>query len=175
MSFSLISSAKKYNAIDLSGIKGLHVFYNKILVRLQFAGLIIFVSAGIFAQFFFLIKGFYALNFLLVIPLVLGGYFGWKSFVYKVFTVNAVFILSESKLYYLKTNNWYDVLDYTFEDNFFLREELASYYTMSDKQNRIIFEEKSLDLKQDQLEKLKGHIRYIQNLDKREQLVNKIR
>lgn len=29
---------------------------------------------------------------------------------------NPIFILKNEKLFYLKTNQWYDIYDYTFED-----------------------------------------------------------
>ncbi len=172
MLLKLTGVVQQYNAIDLSGVKGLHVFYNQLFVRVQFTVLIMLLLGLLFALVFAVSHGFYA-GFLIMVPQSLAAYFGWKSFGWKAFVKNPVFILSEGRLYYLKTNCWYDPRDYTFEDNYFFREEFAGYFTMFDQQKRVVFEEKSLDLKQEQLEKLKGHIRYILNLDKREQLVKK--
>lgn len=60
---------------------------------------------------------------------------------------NPILILKHDKLYYLKTNQWYDITEFKFDDQYVTKYNFGLTYCMSDKNDRRIISIKNWYLK----------------------------
>ncbi len=157
------------NKIDLEEFKGVKVYCNK------FVSWYYVIIKIIISTFFTLVSFknnnynsgfFYVLNILSILILLslFYDYFGMKI-------KNPIFILSKSKLFYLRTNTWYDVLEYEFDDIIVGRNNYSLTFRMRDKNNEVIFLEDNFQFDSN-IFRLKHHIRYIQTIEKRKNYFN---
>lgn len=152
-----IKEAKILNAISIDKGNGKEIYYDKIAnyTSLVFKILVvfgllylivIFFERSIFYSIFFLFT-----TFLLAEDLI--------ETISRIIIENPIFVLKDNYLYYLKTNKWYNVLEYDFVDEFVGKSNFLQTFCMYDKEGHDVFKEKNWHLKNE--DNLKYLIAYV--------------
>jgi hypothetical protein len=152
-----IKKAKELNSINLQNELGKKIFYNKWSVYISLVFHCVFTLLCVFIFYVNIKDSFLAFYFLFGAAIVL---YGFNEIIGRFLIKNPIFILKDENLYYLKTQEWYNVYDFNFQDKFEGRYNLFLTYTMSDKEGNKIFSEKNWHLQNE--DNLKDYIRYIQ-------------
>lgn len=140
------------NKIQLEKHAGIKVYYRKWGQYLNLALLLGFL-------FFFsimlkeLIKSYTSFYFLLLYAFFV---YNLTEIIGRIILKNPIFILEGNRIYYLKTNCWYEVSEYKFEDKM----DKRSLFCMLDRKGKIIFSENNRFL--ENTDRLKNQIKWIQ-------------
>jgi hypothetical protein len=131
-----LKEARNLNKIDLTSINGTKLYFSKLKNTLNSIvfGLMIVNCA-------WLIHGSIENNatvLLFMIGLLFFLYLMLESLA-RVIYKNPVLILSEGKLYYIKTQTWYNIEEYKFEDQHIGRLNLNLTFCMIDRKDHRIF------------------------------------
>lgn len=131
-----IKEARNLNKIDLTAINGTKLYFSKLKNTLNSIvfGLMIVSSAWLIYDS---IEN-NATVLLFTVGLLFFLYLMLESLA-RVIYKNPVLILSEGKLYYIKTQTWYNVEEYKFEDKHVGRLNVNLTFCMMDKKDRRIF------------------------------------
>lgn len=160
MFLSYINEANRLNRLDLESFAGKRMYYSKIKNSLSIALKTLFL-VGFIALNAFIAFGD-QLQFLILLS-ILADLFLLDSIVEsigKLLLKNPVFILKGEKLYYIHTNEWYDIRNYHFSDEYFGRHNYYATYCMFDQNKTCILREKNWHLKDEEV--FKSHIKYNQ-------------
>ena len=149
-----IGEAIKLNRIQLDSFKGIQVFYKKSIHWFSLAGWVALIILLLVA----LKKNSNSFVFF-CLPLVYVLY-NLTETIGRLLIKKPVFIIEENNIYYLKTNTWYNIANYQFQERSTGRINLFLTYCMIDRKGKAIFSEKNWWL--EDTEKLKDQIRWIQ-------------
>lgn len=124
------------NKIDLSNETGLRLYYSKTkgLLSAIFYGLMMAVSVSLI-----IIDIDHNAKVLIYIGGLLLFTYAAQEALSRVFFKNPVLILSENKLYYIKTQQWYNLAEYKFEDKHIGGINLNLTFCMEDKKQKRTF------------------------------------
>lgn len=103
----------EYNTRELENLSGIRFYYSKLKTAISIG--ILFLNILFFIWLIFskkLEEGLIVFIVLIIILLLYGIY----GLVGMILLKQPVFILDKTKLYYLKTNQWYDLDSHTFEN-----------------------------------------------------------
>lgn len=160
MFFSHISETKRLNQLDLASYEGKRVYYDKARnyssLITKIACVLFFLVTTIFMR---ANKNEAALGFIFL--MCLGGLLLVDSIFKSIGNLllkNPVFILNGKHLFYLRTNQSYDILNYSFSDEYIGRTNYYGTFCMIDKKGKRIITEKNWHLKNE--EEFKSHIKY---------------
>lgn len=160
MFLSYINEAKRLNRLGFESLTGKRMYYSKITNSLSL------VLKTFFLVGFVALNGFIAfgdqLQFLILLSipvdlLLLNSIF---ESIGKLLLKNPVFILKGEKLYYIHTNEWYDIRNYYFSDEYVGRHNYYATYCMFDQNKTCILREKNWHLKNEEV--FKSHVKYNQ-------------
>jgi hypothetical protein len=150
-----IKEAISLNKIDLGNINGVKLYYSK--TKCLISSLVcLLLMIGCFSQIIANIKD--NPTVMIFIALLLFFTYELQETFSKVLYKNPVLILSNDKLYYIKTQKWYDLVDYKFEDKYRGRLNFQLTYYMEDKNENNIFQINNWNL--DNYEEFKLKLRY---------------
>ncbi len=153
---NFIKEANQLNRIDVSLVKGKRMYYNKIRN----------VISLIAAVSFYVLMVIFSLSMEKgkELPLILCCLFGIFMILYildkagMLLLKNPLFILQGEKIYYLRTNEWYPIMDYDFRDEYIGKHNYYATFCMFNKKGERIIAEKNWHLKNE--EEFKSHIKY---------------
>jgi hypothetical protein len=152
-----IRETKRLNRLDLNAVKGKRMYYNKTRNIL---------SLGVVASFYL------AFTVLLIslsnskepMWLVFGCLFALILVLYilRVFSMlllrNPLYILQGDQIYYLKTNQWYNIMEHDFRDEMLGKFNYYETFCMFDRNGKQIWAEKNWYLKDEEV--FKSHLKY---------------
>jgi len=155
-----IKEALDLNKIDLSVESGIKLYYSKTknLLSVAFYGLLIACCVSLIIT---------DIDHNAKVLIYIGGLFLFtyaiQESISRVLYRNPVLILSEDKLYYIKTQKWYDLTEYKFEDKHIGRLNLNLTFCMEDKKEKRTFALNNWHL--DNPEDFKSHLKYRQAIN----------
>ena len=131
-----IKEAISLNKIDLGNVNGEKLYYSK--PKCLISSLVcILLMLGCFSQIIANIKD--NPTVMIFITLFLFFTYELQDAFSKVLYKNPVLILSNDKLYYIKTQKWYDLKKYKFEDRYLGRFNPSLTFCMEDEKQKNIF------------------------------------
>jgi hypothetical protein len=155
-----IKEAKILNAIVIDKENGKEIFYNKIANYISLVFKILVILSSLYLIVLYYERSiFYSIFFLFTTSLLVDDLIETIS---RIIIKNPIFILKDNYLYYLKTNKWYNVLEYDFVDEFVGKSNYLQTFCMYDKEGNNVFKEKNWHLKnEDNLKYLIGYVKLI--------------
>lgn len=132
------------NKIDLINVGGNRLFYSKTknIISSIFWLFLIFPPSYLFVSQ--INNNAWALLWLIATLMSIYSLFEAIS---RTLLNNPILILKHDKLYYLKTNQWYDITEFKFDDQYVTKFNFGLTYCMSDKNDRRIISIKNWYLK----------------------------
>jgi hypothetical protein len=145
MSIFNFKEINKLNQINLENVEGIRFYYSKVNICLRLVILIIPLII-VFANLLFqnienTFQSFF-ISFLLAFVLIIS-----IEPVGNLFIKNPIFIINNDKLYYLKSDKWYDINNYYFKDISMGQNNHFKTYCMLNQKNDVIISEKNWYLK----------------------------
>jgi hypothetical protein len=132
------------NKVDLINVEGNRLFYSrtKNIISSIFWLIMLFPPLYLFVNQ--INNNAWALLWLIATLMSIYSFFEAIS---RTFLNNPILILKHDKLYYLKTNQWYDITEFKFDDQYITKYNFGLTYCMSDKNDRRIISIKNWYLK----------------------------
>jgi hypothetical protein len=150
-----IKEAISLNKLDLSNEIGVKLYYSRtkcLISTLVYLLLIIFCFSEIITN----IKD--NPTVMIFICLLLLFTYAMQEAFSKVLYKNPILILSKSKIFYLKTQKWYDISEHKFGDKYIGKGNFQLTFCMEDKNEKYIFQINNWHL--DDHEYFKAKLRY---------------
>jgi hypothetical protein len=135
-----IKETLELNKVDLSSNKGYKLYYSKSknIFNATFFGFAVILNVWLLTESIS-DKGNLPWS---IVGILLFSYELHKS-ISKIICKNPILVLSEGKIYYLKTQAWYNLDDYIFEDKFYITTlswpNPSRTFYMEDKTQQVIF------------------------------------
>ncbi len=123
------------NKIDLNNVEGNRLFYSRTKNIISSIFWIFMVLTTLFLVVSQIENN--ALAFLWLLATLMFFYFLIEA-ISRVLLNNPILILKNDQLYYLETNQWYDITEYKFDDQYVTKYNFGLTYCMSDKNDKRI-------------------------------------
>jgi hypothetical protein len=131
---------KHLNSIDLSSIKGTRLYYSKVKYIINVVVFSLIMGLNLWLIFDSETSNTIVIFF--IVSLLIFGHFLLQS-ISRLFHKNPLLILTGEKLYYLNNQEWYNLVDFVFEDRFYASPggwpNLSRTFYMEDKNENKIF------------------------------------
>ncbi len=160
MFISYINESRRLNRLNFDSFPGKRVYYSKIKnslsIVVKIAFLTIFVTSVVY------ISKTDQVQYLTLLGVPVGLFLLNSIFqsIGRLLLKNPVFILKGESLYYIYTNEWYDIRNYHFSDEYIGRHNYYATYCMVDQNKTHILREKNWHLKDEEV--FKSHVKYNQ-------------
>lgn len=140
---------KEYNNRELENLSGIRFYYSKSKTKVTVAILILFVILFMW-MIFTENLGEGLVVFIVIVNLIL--LYAVYGLIGMILLEQPIFILDKTKLYYLKTNQWYDLDSHIFENKIQGRHNYYLTFCVKDKKGNQLLSENNWFLKdEDQL------------------------
>lgn len=160
-----IREAVNFNKTIIHEQNGIKIYYDKyasyfsLIVKILFLGLFIYevpIARKSILQLSIFMFGSLALSYHIT------------SSLGRIIIKRPIFILNNNQIYYLKTDTWYNVLDFEFIDKFIGKYNFLQTFCMVDKVGNELIREKNWHLKkEDYLKHLIDLVKFREDLSKR--------
>jgi hypothetical protein len=127
-----IKEALDLNKLDLEKIDGYKLYYSKIKSIISLLINTIMIGGGLFLFISDKRNGSALLGLLFVLFFI----FSSLAPIGRLILKNPVFILTSDKIYYIKTNQWYSLKEYDFDDALLGSASASVYLAFSKKNNK---------------------------------------
>jgi hypothetical protein len=152
-----IRETKRLNRLHLNSVKGKRMYYNKarnifslgVVGLLYFTFTVLLISLSSAKEPMWLVFG--CLFILMMVLYILRT-------VSLLLLKNPVFILQGDQIYYIKTNQWYKIMEYDFRDEIMGRLNYYETFCMFDRNGKMVWSEKNWHLKDEEV--FKSHLKY---------------
>lgn len=140
------------NKIDLSEVKGERLYINNYTAGFSAILYLLLIPCLIYLMFIEIGN-----DMIWVIYIILILVFSFSSTYYFSIALfkNPILILNEDKIYFHKTQKWYSITEYTFDDKHIGRANMNLTYCMVDKNGKFIFKLNNWFLKNEEAFKAK--------------------
>jgi hypothetical protein len=146
---------KGLNNQELGTFSGIHFYYSKITVSLSLA----FTLLGVFLFSYLLMNKFISLMEIIIVGFVLVFSFSQAAYLFfLLFLKKPIFILDHSRIYYLKTDKWYDLKSHRFDNVIAGRMNYYLTFRIKDETGKVLISENNWLIKDDT--KLHSLIKY---------------
>lgn len=161
MNINPLKSSKKFNNRDLTDFPGLRFYYSKPKSWISFTFTVMLFLFVLYLFFNLLSEKEELFHIFIVLILLIYIVIQGFGFLSKILLKNPIFILDKTRIYYLKTDQWYDLEDHTFTNSI---EGSHNYYLtlyVTDSNGKRVIVEKNWLLSDE--DRLFSSIRYYKN------------
>ncbi|MNJ83376.1 hypothetical protein D3C87_07940 [compost metagenome] len=162
MFVSYIRKAKRLNRMNFDSFTGKRVYYCKVKNTISLVVKVLFLLGFVALNLFTASKN--DLQILILLSILVGLFLLDSIFesIGRLLLKNPVFVLKGEGLYYIHTNEWYDIRNYEFRDENIGKHNYYETYCMFDEKGTRILKEKNWHLKDEEV--FKSHVKYNQRI-----------